>query len=79
MLHNEARELLVEGYEVTHNAKETTRLFHVGEFTAYHLAELRTALVLKSERSNIEPRYSSDGLSCKEKEPVGIRKGASPM
>ncbi len=39
MLHNEARELLVEGYEATHNAKEIARLFHVSEFTVYHLAE----------------------------------------
>lgn len=39
MLHNEARELLVEGYEATHDAKEIAKLFHVSEFTVYHLAE----------------------------------------
>lgn len=39
MLHNEARELLVEGYEATHNAREIAKLFHVSEFTVYHLAE----------------------------------------
>ena len=33
MLHNEARELLVEGYEATHNAREIAKLFHVSEFT----------------------------------------------
>lgn len=39
MLHNEARELMVEGYEATHDAKGIAKLFHVSEFTVYHLAE----------------------------------------
>ena len=39
MLHNEARELLVEENEATHDAKGIAKLFHVSEFTVYHLAE----------------------------------------
>lgn len=37
MLHNEARKLLVEGYEATHNVKEIARIFHVNKYTVYHL------------------------------------------
>ena len=41
MLHNEARKLLVEGYEATHDAKEIAKLFHVNKYTVYHLEELK--------------------------------------
>ena len=39
MLHNEARELLVEGYETTHNAEAIAKIFHVNKYTVYHLEE----------------------------------------
>ena len=39
MLHNEARELLVEGYEATHNAEAIAKIFHVNKYTVYHLEE----------------------------------------
>lgn len=39
MLHNEARKLLVEGYEETHDANEIARIFHVNKYTVYHLEE----------------------------------------
>lgn len=39
MLHNEARELLVEGYEATHDAKGIGKIFHVSKYTVYHLDE----------------------------------------
>ncbi len=39
MLHNEARKLLVESYEATHNAKEIAKIFHVNKYTVYHLEE----------------------------------------
>lgn len=39
MLHNEARELLVEGYEATHDAKAIGKIFHVSKYTVYHLEE----------------------------------------
>ena len=41
MLHNEARKLLVESYEATHDAKEIAKLFHVNKYTVYHLEELK--------------------------------------
>lgn len=36
MLHNEARKLLVEGYEATHNAETIAKIFHVNKYTVYH-------------------------------------------
>lgn len=39
MLHNEARKLLVEGYEATHNAEAIAKIFHVNKYTVYHLEE----------------------------------------
>ncbi len=39
MLHNEARELLVEGYEATHDVKTIGKIFHVSKYTVYHLEE----------------------------------------
>lgn len=39
MLHNEARELLVEGYEATHDAKTIGKIFRVSKYTVYHLDE----------------------------------------
>ena len=41
MLHNEARKLLVESYEATHDAKEIAKIFHVNKYTVYHLEELK--------------------------------------
>ena len=37
MLHNEARELLVESYEKTHNAEEIAKIFGVNKYTVYHI------------------------------------------
>ena len=39
MLHNEARELLVESYEKTHNDEEIAKIFGVNKYTVYHMAE----------------------------------------
>lgn len=39
MLHNEARKLLVEGYEATHNAEAIAKIFHVNKHAVYHLEE----------------------------------------
>lgn len=39
MLHNEARELLVEGYEAPHDAKTIGKIFHVSKYTVYHQDE----------------------------------------
>ena len=39
MLHNEARELLVQGYEATHDAKGIAKAYLVSQWTVYRLAE----------------------------------------
>ena len=39
MLHNEARELLVEGYEATHDAEGIAKAYSVSKWTVYRLAE----------------------------------------
>ena len=39
MLHNEARELLVEGYEATHDAKGIAKAYSVSKWMVYRLAE----------------------------------------
>ena len=39
MLHNEARELLVQGYEATHDAKGIAKAYSVSKWTVYRLAE----------------------------------------
>lgn len=36
MLHNEARKLLIEGYEATHNTEAIAKIFHVNKYTVYH-------------------------------------------
>lgn len=37
MLYNEAKELLVEGYEAIHDEKAIWKIFHVSKYTVYHL------------------------------------------
>ena len=39
MLHNEARELLVKGYEATHDAEGSAKAYLVSKWTVYRLAE----------------------------------------
>ena len=39
MLHNEARELLVKGYEATHDAEEIAKAYSVSKWTVYRLVE----------------------------------------
>ena len=39
MLYNEARELLVEGYEATHDAKGIAKAYSVSKWMVYRLAE----------------------------------------
>ena len=38
MLHNEARELLVQGYEAAHDAKGIAKAYSVSKWTVYRLA-----------------------------------------
>ena len=42
MLHNEARKLVLEAWDKTHNAKEIAKYFSVNESTIYRLVEKRT-------------------------------------
>ena len=42
MLHNEARKLVLEAWDKTHNAKEIAKCFSVNESTIYRLVEERT-------------------------------------
>ena len=39
MLHNEARKLLIEGCEATHNAESIAKILYVNKYTVYHLEE----------------------------------------
>ncbi len=39
ILHNEARELLVRGYEATHDAEGIAKAYSVSKWTVYRLAE----------------------------------------
>ena len=39
MLHDEARELMVEAYEKNHDAKGIAKIFHISTSTVIHLAE----------------------------------------
>ena len=53
MLHNEARELLVQGYEATHDAKGIAKAYSVSRWTVYRLAE--HLVFLDESRVNTEP------------------------
>lgn len=39
MLHNEARELLVRGYEATHDVEGIAKAYSVSKWTVYRLVE----------------------------------------
>ena len=44
MLHNEARELLVQGYEATHDVEGIAKAYSVSKWTVYRLAEQKALL-----------------------------------
>lgn len=68
MLHNEARKLLVGGYEATHNAEAIAKIFHVNKYTVYHLEERKRKIgsvdpanvAARSESSAEQHRQSTD-------------------
>ena len=68
MLHNEARELLVAGYEKTHDAAAIAEAYSVSIRTVYRLVKE------KRERGSVELRTSQRGrkavLSEKDKEAI---------
>ena len=68
MLHNEARKLVLEAWDKTHNAKEIAKYFSVNQSTIYRLVEERartgsyeTRTQLRTETNpyrKAAPRYS---------------------
>lgn len=68
MLHNEARELLVEGYEATHDAEGIAKAYSVSKWTVYRLAEQ------KRKTGSVKLRTSQRGrkpvLTAEDKENI---------
>ena len=64
MLHNEARKLVLEAWDKTHNAREIAKYFSVNESTVYRLVEERARTGSYDERPEnnsyrkTAPRYS---------------------
>jgi len=66
MLHNEARELLVEAYEKTCNAKEVAECFAVDTSTVYRLSRQKKAtgsVKLRTSKRGRKPSLSPEDLS----------------
>ena len=62
MLHNEARKLVLEAWDKTHNAREIAKYFSVNESTVYRLVEERARTGSYETRTQLRgktaPRYS---------------------
>ena len=56
MLHNEARKLVLEAWDKTHNAKEIAKYFSVNESTIYRLVEERTRIGSYETRTYLRGR-----------------------
>lgn len=66
MLHNEARELLVEAYEKTGNAEEVAECFGVDKSNVYRLSRQKKAtgsVKLKTNKRGRKPSLSPEDLS----------------
>ena len=66
MLHNEARELLVEAYEKIGNAKEVAECFAVDKSTVYRLSRQKKAtgsVKLRTNKRGRKPSLSPEDLS----------------
>ena len=66
MLHNEARELLVEAYEKIGNAKEVAECFGVDKSIVYRLSRQKKAtgsVKLKTNKRGRKPSLSPEDLS----------------
>ena len=58
MLHNEARGLLVQGYEATHDAKGITKAYSVSKWMVYQLAEQKRktgSVALRTSQQDRKP------------------------
>ncbi len=58
MLHNETRELLVQGYEKSHDVKAIAEAYSVSKWTVYHLVEQKRqtgSVALKTSQRGRKP------------------------
>ena len=76
MLHNEARKLVLEAWDKTHNAKEIAKYFSVNESTIYRLVEERartgsyeTRTHLRGRKSILTEKQHQDILELVQKQP----------
>ena len=56
MLHNEARKLVLEAWDKTHNAREIAKYFSVNESTVYRLIEERARTGRYETRTQLRGR-----------------------
>lgn len=56
MLHNEARKLVLEAWDKTHNAREIAKYFSVNESTVYRLIEERARTGSYETRTQLRDR-----------------------
>ena len=56
MLHNEARKLVLEAWDKTHNAREIAKYFSVNESTVYRLIEERARTGSYETRTQLRGR-----------------------
>ena len=68
MLHNEARELLVRGYEATHDAEGIAKAYSVSKWTVYRLAEQKRKTGSVALRTN--QRGRKPVLTAEDKENI---------
>ena len=76
MLHNEARKLVLEAWDKTHNAKEIAKYFSVNESTIYRLVEQRahtgsyeTRTYLRGRKTILTEKQHQDILQLVQKQP----------
>ncbi len=63
MLHNEARELLVQGYEATHDAEGIAKAYSVSKWTVYRLVGQKRktgSVALRTSRRGRKPLLSEE-------------------
>lgn len=63
MLHNEARELLVAGYEKTHDARQIAMIFGVSTWQVYHLSAQKRktgSVALKTSQRGRKPLLNDE-------------------
>lgn len=64
MLHSEARELLVQGYEAAHDAKGIAKAYSVSKWTVYRLVEQKRktgSVALRTSQRGRKPVLTAEG------------------